>query len=98
MNERNLYVPALVMIALALLTGIVSAEERQITNATVDQVYSTVLDDHILWSDNRTGDYDVYLYNVTEESERALSRRRPISSPRRCRPDGNERRSDRLGG
>jgi Periplasmic component of the Tol biopolymer transport system len=73
MNEHNFSAPVLVLIALALLIGAVSAEEFQVTNASVDQVYSTVLDDRILWSDNRTGDYDVYLYNLTEESECALS-------------------------
>jgi beta propeller repeat protein len=73
MNERNLYAPALVLIALALLTGAATAAEIQVTNASVDQVYASVLDDRILWSDNRTGDYDVYLYNLTEEGERTLS-------------------------
>ncbi|MCM2464826.1 hypothetical protein DIC75_00610 [Methanoculleus sp. CWC-02] len=73
LDKRNFYAPVLALIALTLLAGVVSAEEHQITNASVDQVYSTVLDDRILWSDNRTGDYDVYLYNLTEESERAVS-------------------------
>ena len=73
MNGRNLFAPALALIVLTLLAGTVAAAEHQVTNATVDQVYSTVIGDRILWSDNRTGGYDVYLYNLTEMSERALS-------------------------
>ena len=73
MKERNLYLPALALVALALLTGAATATEHRVTNATVDQIYSTVLDDRILWSDNRTGDYDVYLYTLTGETEQTLS-------------------------
>lgn len=73
MSGRNLRAPILSLIVLALFVGAATAAEHQITNATVDQVYATVLDDRILWSDNRTGDYDVYLYNLTEASERVLS-------------------------
>ena len=73
MKERNLYLPALALVALALLTGAATATEHRVTNATVDQIYSTVLDDRILWSDNRTGDYDVYLYTLTGETEETLS-------------------------
>ncbi len=73
MNGCNHVAPALALVALALLAGVVSAAEHQVTNATVDQVYAAVVDDRILWSDDRTGDYDVYLYNLTEEGERTLS-------------------------
>ena len=73
MKERNLYLTALALVALALLTGAATATEHRVTNATVDQIYSTVLDDRILWSDNRTGDYDVYLYTLTGETEQTLS-------------------------
>ncbi|MDV2480773.1 hypothetical protein F8E02_01875 [Methanoculleus sp. Wushi-C6] len=73
MNRQNLNLPALALIALALLAGSATAAEHQVTNASVDQVYASVLDDRILWSDNRTGDYDVYLYNLTGETEQTLS-------------------------
>ena len=59
MNGRNLYLPAVALIALALLAGVATAAEHQVTNATVDQVHSTVLADRNLWSDNSTVDYDV---------------------------------------
>ncbi len=73
MHERILYASALVLIGIALIIGVASAEERQITDAPVDQRYASVIGDRILWSDNRTGDYGVYLYNATEDRERPLS-------------------------
>ncbi|WP_054847737.1 hypothetical protein [Methanoculleus chikugoensis] len=89
MNGCNLYAPAVALIALALLAGVATAAEHRVTNATVDQVYSTVLADRILWSDNRTGDYDVYLYNLTGGRANARShRRRQTSSPQRSPPPG----------
>jgi len=50
------------------IAGAASAQTIfRITNDTVDQQVSAASDDRIIWQDNRTGDFDVYIYNVTSD-------------------------------
>jgi beta propeller repeat protein len=50
-----------------------AAAERKVTNESVDQWYSALNGEWVLWSDNRTGDYNVYLYSATQDTETAIT-------------------------
>ncbi len=47
--------------------------ETQITNSAADKRYPDIYGDLVVWADNRNGNYDIFIYNLTSNEETQIT-------------------------
>lgn len=47
--------------------------ETQITSVKSDQIVPTIYGDRIVWQDNRNGNWDIYMYNLSSSTETSIT-------------------------
>jgi beta propeller repeat protein len=74
MKKMNVFLTAIVTVfILSLLPTVTMAQETQITTNTAWQVSPAIYGDRIVWADLRSGDWDIYMYDIATGQETQIT-------------------------